>query len=120
MAALDDNFPRNLRRLRQASGITQAELATLSGYTRSSIANMERGGQDPTLKGLHALSDALEITVVELLGPSAGDDGEQGPDRVIAERRAATMQAAATRLSSLAIRLRAAAALADSIAKDLS
>lgn len=60
-------FGDNLRRARKLAHWTQTELAEAAGYTRSSIANMERGKQDPTLKGLHGLADVLGTSVAELV-----------------------------------------------------
>lgn len=64
----------NVKRLREARGWTQAELGYFSGYKRSSISNIERDEQDPTIAGLHALADAFSIDPAEILRESTQDN----------------------------------------------
>jgi transcriptional regulator with XRE-family HTH domain len=66
----------NLRLLRQASGLTQAELAIRARTTNETVARIERfvrarksANANPSLETLEALAGALEVDVVELLAP---------------------------------------------------
>jgi transcriptional regulator with XRE-family HTH domain len=59
-------FARNLRLLRQASGLSQERLAELSGLDRNYIGKLEREDNSPTLDTLEAIAVALQIDV-ELL-----------------------------------------------------
>jgi transcriptional regulator with XRE-family HTH domain len=64
--------PRNLgsevKRLREARGLTQQALADVAGVNRVTVANIERGDADPTLVTLKALAKALGVPVATLLG----------------------------------------------------
>jgi predicted transcriptional regulator len=54
-----------VRQLRSAMGISQAELARRAGTTQPMIARLEGGGQPPSLRTLERLAEALnaELTV---------------------------------------------------------
>jgi transcriptional regulator with XRE-family HTH domain len=59
-----------MRELRAERGLTQLRLAERSGISRPSIANVEAGRQNISLRQLCALAAALGIGVEELLaGP---------------------------------------------------
>jgi transcriptional regulator with XRE-family HTH domain len=64
---LADNLAANLRALRQMGGLTQARLAERAGVPRSTLANLEVGGGNPTLQVLAALASALQVRIEELL-----------------------------------------------------
>ncbi|MGW3608965.1 helix-turn-helix domain-containing protein [Micromonospora sp. NPDC005163] len=59
---------QNVRALREAAGLRQADLADLVGVSRASIANIEAGRQDTTVTVLLTLADALDTTAGTLLG----------------------------------------------------
>ena len=61
-----------VRALRAGRGLTQLRLAQRSGISRPSIANVEAGRQNVSLRQLCALATAFGVTVEELLS---------GPDR---------------------------------------
>lgn len=58
---------RNLRLLRQASGLTQEQLAALANLDRNYIGKLEREENSPTVDTLEALALALQIDVEWLL-----------------------------------------------------
>ena len=58
----------NLRRLRCALGLTQAELAQEVGVTQSLIAQWERGASMPGAARLPLLASKLNCTIDELFG----------------------------------------------------
>jgi transcriptional regulator with XRE-family HTH domain len=60
-------FGARLRELRTAAGLTQRELAKLSGTSSAAISNFEAGNNAPTLGTLVRLADALECDVTELV-----------------------------------------------------
>ncbi len=64
---LAGHLAANLRHLRQARGLTQARLAERSGVPRSTLANLEAGGGNPTLAVLARLAAALQVGIEELL-----------------------------------------------------
>jgi len=62
----------NIKRLREAAGITQAELAAAVGIERSSIANIEAGRQRTMAHHLVFLGYMLDCKPSELI-PEEGD-----------------------------------------------
>lgn len=62
-----ENLAANLRSLRQLGGLTQARLAERAGVPRSTLANLEVGGGNPTLSVLSRLAGALQVRIEELL-----------------------------------------------------
>lgn len=61
------NLANNMRKLREARGITQQQMAKMSGVPRPTWANLESGGANPTLSVLVKVADALQISVEELI-----------------------------------------------------
>ncbi|RMG18150.1 MAG: XRE family transcriptional regulator [Planctomycetota bacterium] len=70
--ALSEHLSENLRAVRALRGLTQGQLARLCGVPRSTIANLEAGGSNPTLSVLARLSLALQLSLEELLSPPRG------------------------------------------------
>jgi transcriptional regulator with XRE-family HTH domain len=59
----------NVRRLREARGLSQQRMATLSGIPRPTWASLESGGANPTLAVLTRAAAALQVSIEELIGP---------------------------------------------------
>jgi Zn-dependent peptidase ImmA (M78 family)/DNA-binding XRE family transcriptional regulator len=57
----------NLRRLRAAQGLTQADVAVAAGITRLAYRNLETGLSLPRAETLYALAQALDVGVQELV-----------------------------------------------------
>ena len=55
-------FGRNIRRLREASRLTQENLAVDSGLDRSYIGGIERGERNPSLSAILKLASALNVS----------------------------------------------------------
>lgn len=85
---LSSNLSRNLRRLREARALTQAQVSTLSGVPRPTIAKLEAGSPNPTLHVLARLADALRVTIEEMLAPppASGKLYDAAELRVVRER----------------------------------
>ena len=66
---LSRNLSRNLRRLREDRGFTQAALARESGVPRPTLAKLEAGSPNPTLHVLARVADALRVSIEELVAP---------------------------------------------------
>lgn len=64
---LSSRLGHNMRQLRQARGLTQQQMAKLSGLPRATWANLESGGANPTLAVLHAVAMAFQISLEELV-----------------------------------------------------
>ncbi|BEV46451.1 hypothetical protein CRBSH125_26340 [Afipia carboxidovorans] len=56
----------NVKRLRMAAGITQAELADLVGVDRAYISGLEQGHRNPTVVSLWHVATALNAPVRSL------------------------------------------------------
>jgi transcriptional regulator with XRE-family HTH domain len=57
---------RNLRYLREARGLTQQQMARLSGVPRATWSHIESGAGNPTLAVLHKVALALQVPIEEL------------------------------------------------------
>ncbi len=63
------NLARNVRQLREARKLTQAQLATTAGVPRPTLANLESGEANPTLSVLTRVAGGLQVSLEELVGP---------------------------------------------------
>lgn len=59
----------NCARLRRERGWTQEELAERSGLTQQYLSDLERGKRNPTIVTIYEISQALEVSHVELVKP---------------------------------------------------
>ncbi len=64
---------RNVKRIRQEKGLTQEQLAELSGFSQQYISGLEQGRRNPTVVSIYELAMALGVSHMELVGP----DGEE-------------------------------------------
>lgn len=53
-------FSKKLKNAREAKGITQEELADLTGLTQAAISRIEKGRASPRKKNMELLMDAIE------------------------------------------------------------
>lgn len=69
-----ENFGETLRRAREQAGLTQAELGTLIGYSRTAVSRME-SSSDPRLtpRVLRRISEVLRMPAVSLLASNRED-----------------------------------------------
>jgi transcriptional regulator with XRE-family HTH domain len=65
-------FGRRVRSVRENAGITQAQLASAIGLTRSSVANLEAGRQKVLLHVLIVMAELLQVEPSELLPSDSG------------------------------------------------
>ena len=56
-----------LKKLREARGLTQEQLAEKAGVSRAYLARLEIGRHDPPLSTLEKLAKALKVKVGKLL-----------------------------------------------------
>jgi XRE family transcriptional regulator, regulator of sulfur utilization len=61
------NLAENVRRLRETRGLSQQQLAKLSGIPRPTWANMESGSANPTLSVLTRVASTLQVSIEELI-----------------------------------------------------
>jgi transcriptional regulator with XRE-family HTH domain len=58
---------RNVKRIRQEKGLTQEQLAELSGFSQQYISGLEQGQRNPTIVSLYELAAALGVSHMELV-----------------------------------------------------
>jgi transcriptional regulator with XRE-family HTH domain len=63
---LSGRLGANLRHLREARGLTQGQMAKLSGVPRATWGHLESGAANPTLSVLHRVAVALQVPLEEL------------------------------------------------------
>lgn len=61
-------YALRLAELRGAKGLTQQQLADLTGLTRGRLNNYEQGTREPDLVTLQSLADFFDVTTDYLLG----------------------------------------------------
>lgn len=64
---MSSNLSANLKRLREARGLTQQKLAELSAVPRPTLAHLESGAANPTLGVMLKVAHALGASVEELI-----------------------------------------------------
>jgi transcriptional regulator with XRE-family HTH domain len=62
-----ERMASRLKAIRERRGLTQEQLAEKSGVSRTYLARLETGRQDPTLSTLEKLAKALGVKVRRLL-----------------------------------------------------
>ena len=62
-----ERMAAQIRKLREARGLTQSELAEKAGVTREYIARLEAGRYDPSLSTIERLAKALKVKPAALL-----------------------------------------------------
>ena len=62
-----ERLSMRLKKLREARGLTQEQLAEKAGFSRAYIARLEIGRHDPALSTLEKLAKALKVKVGRLL-----------------------------------------------------
>ncbi len=62
------NLLTNLKTLRKAMGMSQADLANALEIERSTIAKYETGDRSPDIEMLCKIADVLNVSTDELLG----------------------------------------------------
>jgi len=58
---------RNVKRVRREKGLTQEQLAELSGFSQQYISGLEQGRRNPTVVSLYELATALGVSHMELV-----------------------------------------------------
>jgi len=65
---------RNVKRIRQEKGLTQEQLADLSGFSQQYISGLEQGRRNPTIVSLYELAAALGVGHMDLVRPGEEKD----------------------------------------------
>lgn len=64
---LGDRIARNVRQLREARGMTHAQMAKVAQVPRATWTNLESGAANPTVAVLRKAALALQVSIEELL-----------------------------------------------------
>ena len=60
---------RNVKRVRQEKGLTQEQLAEVSGFSQQYISGLEQGRRNPTVVTVYELATALGVNYLDLMQP---------------------------------------------------
>ena len=64
----NQNLDKNIKRLREAKGLSQEKLARLADVANNTLIKMESGeNKNPTLETLKKVAKALEVSVDDLI-----------------------------------------------------
>ena len=66
MGEIEEKFGAAVRELRERKGLTQEQLADLSGLHRTYVSGVERGLRNPSLVNVVKLARALGVRVGDL------------------------------------------------------
>ena len=58
---------KNIKSLRLSKGLNQIQLAAKLNLSRTSLVNIEKGSQTPSLILLYSFAQALEVTIFDLI-----------------------------------------------------
>ena len=72
---------RNVRRLREAKGLSQEKLAELADLRQAHVSEIESGLTNLTLDNLQSLAVALDVRPMDLLNERTGNDAPKGRGR---------------------------------------
>lgn len=67
MTSISKKLGENLRKIREAKGISQADICRITGMDRGYISRVENGTRNPTISNLEKIAKALGVTPDELL-----------------------------------------------------
>lgn len=67
---MENSFSARLKSARESRGLSQGDLARISGFQPSAISHFETGGRSPSIDNLRKLANALQVTTDYLLGRS--------------------------------------------------
>jgi len=60
---------RNVQAIRQRNGLTQEQLAELSGFSQQYISGLEKGRRNPTIVTIYEIASALGVSHMDLVRP---------------------------------------------------
>lgn len=67
MEDVRDRLAQNLRKLRQAKGLSQEAFADEAGLHRTYISDLERAARNPTITVVAKIATALDVRIGDLL-----------------------------------------------------
>ena len=70
-------FLKKIRQIRKKQGLSQEQLAKMSGLSRYTIINFETGKRDPRIKDLSKIAKALNVSIEELISENETDGSNE-------------------------------------------
>ena len=67
ISQLQQKIGNRIRELRESKGISQQNLAAVCNFEKANLSRIEAGRTNPTVSTLYKISQALEITISELV-----------------------------------------------------
>lgn len=67
-------FSKNLKRIRKAKGLSQYDLADITGLSQRMITHYETKVSEPPLTKLEILANALNVNISDLIDPADRND----------------------------------------------
>ncbi len=67
ISQLQQKIGQRIRELRESKGISQQNLAAICNFEKANLSRIEAGRTNPTVSTLYKISQALEITISELV-----------------------------------------------------
>ena len=64
--SVTEKFGQRIKTLRKERGLSQEDLAELSGLDRTYISGIERGLRNVALRNIETLAQALEVSISDL------------------------------------------------------
>jgi transcriptional regulator with XRE-family HTH domain len=87
---LSSRLAENLRRLREARGLTQQDLSAASGVPRPTLAHLESGSANPTLSVIARVAHALSVPMEELVAHASSNLEYRSVKSLLRHERAGT------------------------------
>jgi transcriptional regulator with XRE-family HTH domain len=69
---LQQKIGEHIRFLRESKGISQQNLAAICNFEKANLSRIEAGRTNPTISTLYKISQALEVTISELVDVEIG------------------------------------------------
>ena len=67
ISQLQQKIGNRIRELRESKGVSQQNLAAICNFEKANLSRIEAGRTNPTVSTLYKISQALEITLSELV-----------------------------------------------------
>lgn len=71
---INDRIGREVKYLRKARDSTLADLSSATGLSKGYLSQVERGISNPSIKALHSISRALDVTISWFFSPGPKND----------------------------------------------
>ena len=70
---LQQKIGNRIKLMRESKGVSQQDLAAICNFEKGNLSRIEAGRTNPTISTLYKISQALEISISELVNFEKGD-----------------------------------------------